>query len=82
MADLMTLTRRETEVLALVAAGKRNTEVARALCIEVQTVEVHLKHIYSKLHVRSRTEAAGWYWRLQQSHQPKHTRFPGRPSAE
>lgn len=70
MSSLTSLTRREEEVLALVAAGKRNAEVARALCIEVQTVEVHLKHIYSKLYVHTRTEAARWYWQASAARRP------------
>jgi DNA-binding NarL/FixJ family response regulator len=52
------LSRRETEVLALVAKGYANKEVAEALGLSFETVRSYLKTIYSKLHVRSRTEAA------------------------
>jgi ATP/maltotriose-dependent transcriptional regulator MalT len=51
------LTRREQEVLALVAEGKSNAEIAAELWIAVGTVRVHLEHIYAKLEVRSRTAA-------------------------
>lgn len=52
------LTRRETEVLELVAAGKTNPEVAEALVITRRTVKKHLEQIYDKLGVRTRTAAA------------------------
>lgn len=51
-----TLTPREMEVAQLAAQGKRNSEIARDLHISTRTVETHLKHIYGKLDVRSRTE--------------------------
>ncbi|GAA5484678.1 response regulator transcription factor [Haloferula sargassicola] len=56
--ELETLTRRETEVLELVAFGLSNKEAAARLNVSVEAVRWHLKKIYSKLHVRSRTEAA------------------------
>lgn len=52
------LTARETEVLHLVAQGMRNDEIARALFVSPVTVKVHLRHVFEKLGVRSRTEAA------------------------
>lgn len=51
------LTSREQEVLSLVAKGYRTKEVGDALSISPQTVETHLRNIYSKLHVRSRAAA-------------------------
>jgi DNA-binding NarL/FixJ family response regulator len=54
------LTRRETEILRLVAEGKSNPEVARALWIQEQTVKFHLSNIYRKLGVPNRTAAARW----------------------
>jgi DNA-binding NarL/FixJ family response regulator len=51
------LTAREVEVLGLIAAGKRNKEIADALSIAEETVHAHLKNIFSKLHVSDRTAA-------------------------
>jgi DNA-binding NarL/FixJ family response regulator len=45
-------------VLALVAKGYVNKEIAASLGLGVETIRGHLKSIYNKLHVRSRTEAA------------------------
>ena len=52
------LTAREIEIARLVAQGKHNAEVARKLQISPFSVETHLKHFYTKLHVRSCTELA------------------------
>jgi DNA-binding CsgD family transcriptional regulator len=54
------LTPREAEVLALVAAGKTNREVATALSISGKTVARHLSNIFTKIDVSSRTEAAAY----------------------
>jgi DNA-binding NarL/FixJ family response regulator len=56
-AGSATLSPREQEILTLLAQGLVNKEVADRLSISYQTVKVHLKHIYEKLHVRTRTEA-------------------------
>ena len=53
-----TLTPREGEVHELLAQGLTNEEIARALFISLSTTKVHVKHIYEKLGVRSRLEAA------------------------
>ena len=53
-----TLSAREREVASLVAAGKRNREVAAALFLSEKTVETHLAHIYDKLGIRSRAALA------------------------
>jgi len=53
-----TLSRRETEVLTLVATGQSNPEIADQLLISRRTVQKHLEHIYDKLGVRRRTAAA------------------------
>jgi|SRR3954468_2356941 DNA-binding NarL/FixJ family response regulator len=52
------LTKRETDVLEYAARGYTNKEIADALGLSAETVRGYLKTIYSKLHVRSRTEAA------------------------
>ena len=51
------LTRRELEVLRLVAVGRTNREVARELVLSERTVEMHVRNILAKLDCRSRTEA-------------------------
>ena len=52
------LSPREREVLALVAAGLTNTEMAQQLRLSVHGVKFHLASIYRKLGVSNRTEAA------------------------
>ena len=52
------LTRRETDILRLVAAGLANKEIARQLSISEKTVKVHLNNVFGKLGVQSRTQAA------------------------
>lgn len=52
------LTRREVEVLILVARGRSNKEIARELLIGQQTVKTYMSNIFSKLGVQSRTQAA------------------------
>ena len=54
------LTRREAEVLALVAEGYANGRVASMLWVTEQTVKFHLSNIYRKLGVANRTEATHW----------------------
>jgi DNA-binding NarL/FixJ family response regulator len=56
--DEQSLSRREHEVLELLAQGFSNKDIAARLSISVETVTWHLRHIYDKLHVRSRTQAA------------------------
>lgn len=54
------LSEREIEVLRLLAQGLTNKDIAQTLCLSVLTVKTHLHHIFGKLGVRSRTEAALW----------------------
>lgn len=52
------LSPRELEVLGLIGHGLRNAEIARALFISESTVKVHVRHLFEKLGVRTRAEAA------------------------
>jgi DNA-binding NarL/FixJ family response regulator len=52
------LTPRESEVLALVADGRSNTEIARELDLSLKTVQNHVSNVLAKLQVRDRTQAA------------------------
>ena len=62
MSSCHELTARECEILDRVASGMRNKQIAEELFIEEHTVETHLKSIFRKLRVRTRTAAAKWYW--------------------
>jgi DNA-binding CsgD family transcriptional regulator/tetratricopeptide (TPR) repeat protein len=63
-SDHFGLTRRELDVLALVAEGRTNREIGEALFISTKTASAHVSHILSKLEVRSRIEAATTAHRL------------------
>lgn len=54
------LSERETEVLRLLAQGLTNKDIAQTLFLSVRTVEAHLRNIYGKLNITSRTEAVLW----------------------
>ena len=54
------LTRRELEILKLVAEGHSNAALARMLWVTEQTVKFHLSNVYRKLEVTNRTEASRW----------------------
>jgi DNA-binding CsgD family transcriptional regulator len=58
--DADPLSRREREVLALVAGGRTNTEIAERLFISKRTVESHVDHIKQKLRCRSRSQVIAW----------------------
>jgi DNA-binding CsgD family transcriptional regulator len=55
------LTGTESQISALVAAGRSNREIAGELFISVSTVEAHLTRIYRKLGLRRRTELTTWF---------------------
>lgn len=54
------LTRRELEILQLVAEGHSNSQLAKMLWVTEQTVKFHLSNVYRKLDVANRTEASRW----------------------
>jgi DNA-binding NarL/FixJ family response regulator len=54
------LTRRELEILQLLAQGHSNQQLAKLLWVTEQTIKFHLSNIYRKLNVSNRTEAAHW----------------------
>ena len=54
------LTRREHEILQLLAQGHSNAQLAKLLWVTEQTIKFHLSNIYRKLNVSNRTEAAHW----------------------
>lgn len=58
-----TLTQRETEVAALVAAGLTNAAIARQLVLSERTIENHVSRILLKLGLRSRAALAAWFER-------------------
>ena len=58
--DLSGLTKREVEILQLVAEGHSNSQLAKMLWVTEQTVKFHLSNIYRKLEVSNRTEASRW----------------------
>jgi len=57
-ADDVNLTNREADVLALVADGASNKEIAAKLNISEPTVKAHLRNVLSKLHMKNRSQAA------------------------
>ena len=57
---LSVLTRRELEVLRLMAQGQSNPRIAGVLGISINTVKAHLVHIFNKLGVNDRAQAAVW----------------------
>jgi DNA-binding NarL/FixJ family response regulator len=59
-ANISLLTRREREILALVAEGHSNSAMAKRLWVTEQTVKFHLSNIYRKLGVPNRTAATRW----------------------
>ena len=60
-SPLATLTRRELEVLALLAAGQTNKQIATTQDVSLNTVKFHIKNLYEKLDVRSRSQAVARY---------------------
>jgi PAS domain S-box-containing protein len=59
-AEVPKLTRREREILRLLADGLTNAAIATKLSVSVNTVASHLKHLYPKISVNSRSQAAAY----------------------
>jgi len=55
------LSRRHRQILALIAAGRRNEEIALDLDLSANTIKFHIRALYSRLGVRNRVEAANQY---------------------
>ena len=55
------LSRREVEVLHLVAKGKTNSEIAYDLVLSQRTVQRHISNIYAKINARNRAEATTFF---------------------
>ncbi len=60
IGDVPDLTRRELEILQLVAEGHSNSQLAKMLWVTEQTIKFHLSNVYRKLGVANRTEASRW----------------------
>ena len=56
------LTKRETEILKVIARGMTNIEIAEKFVISKYTVKGHVSNILSKLHLADRTQAAVYAW--------------------
>lgn len=58
LSALENLTERETEILRLIATGLTNQDIAKSLHVSVSTVKTHINHLFRKLDIRDRTQAA------------------------
>jgi DNA-binding NarL/FixJ family response regulator len=61
------LTRREREVLAMLAEGETNARIATRLVVTEDTVKTHVKHILRKLAVHNRSQAVSRYFHMRAS---------------
>jgi len=59
---LYRLTKREIEILRLLAKGLSNQQIAGQLCLTIRTVKFHTGNIYSKLGFKGRSQAIAWVW--------------------
>lgn len=72
------LNERETEILALVAAGRTNAQICEELFLSVNTMKTHVQKAYRKIGVNSRSQAILWYHRETASIQPATSLRTGR----
>lgn len=63
VADALGLTRRECDVLALIARGLSTAEIAGELYLSVNSIKTHTRTLYGKLGITSRLQVAVWVWR-------------------
>ncbi|MBN2163388.1 MAG: response regulator transcription factor [Pontiellaceae bacterium] len=68
--EIESLTPREMEVLELIMHGLSNKEIADRMGVSLAAVKFHLQHVYEKLHVHSRTDAALRYKEYQNPDEP------------
>jgi DNA-binding NarL/FixJ family response regulator len=69
-SDTSALSPRELQVLELLAKGVAYKNIADQLSLGIETIRMNVKHIYTKLHVHSRGEAAAKYLKQPQFHRP------------
>lgn len=58
--DPIDLTKREKEIVRLIGTGAKNTDIAESLCLSTHTVKTHIYHIFKKVNVKNRLQAANW----------------------
>lgn len=62
------LTNREIEILHLLAEGWSNQHIASTMGLTIRTVKYHTGNIYSRIEVKSRSEAIVWAWKHNELH--------------